>query len=151
MGGGVCRSIFERQRFERRREGLADPLDDAGDEFAPVGATKEELIALQANRNAISGLPFAGSVAARGGAIVFAGVHDPVDIDDNGRTRALVANFAQNFSFGALPIFPIVTGYFAALQVEVGGALTNYALQTRRRSTEFVRHRKTCSIPLLDL
>src|ERR1035438_10056957 len=123
---------------------LANSLDDVGLQFPAVATAKEKSIAFESNWHAISRFPFAWGVTVGGSEVIFPGVDHAFQINHNRGARAGRSGFTQNFSFGLLPVFDVLTFRGAALPVQLLGAVSDGILQLKRRFLRSLRL-KSCS------
>src|ERR1700733_8976737 len=123
---------------------LANFLDDVGLQFPAVGAAKEKSVAFESNWDAISRFPFPWGVTVGGSEVIFPGIDHAFQINHDRRARQVRSGFTQNFGFGLLPVFEVLTFQGAALPVQLLGAVSDGILQLKRRIFGFFRH-KNCS------
>jgi hypothetical protein len=109
-------------------------------EFATVRAEKKEFIAGKANRDGISGLPLASSIAIGRVKFVLPGVDHSLDVDNDRAASRASARFANNLGFGPVSVLRVVALDATAAAIEFGGAAADGREHLGRIVSRHLRH-----------
>jgi hypothetical protein len=114
-------------------------------EFLAVGAAEIQFIAGKANGHGIAWLPLPRGVTLGCCGIVFTGVDHSFYINHDGAANEVRSRLAEDFGFGLVPVFKVVTFDGAALLIELGGATTDGFSHFRRIVLGTPRHIRIAS------